>query len=73
MIKLFIYMHSGRFFNNVNIKLAYSDVNKFYFSFQPQIPAAIIHVRHEFAELFHKYNLSSDKHGRDFDPNSKGN
>ena len=56
----------------MNIKLAYSDVITFYFSFQSQTPAAFIQVRSEFAELFDRYIPTSDERGRGFDPNSKG-
>jgi hypothetical protein len=56
----------------LNIKLAYSDIISFYFSFQSQPPAAFIQVRPEFAELFAKFIPSSDEHGKGFDPNSKG-
>ncbi|CAF3354404.1 unnamed protein product [Rotaria sp. Silwood1] len=62
---------TGGFLDNVNMKLAYSDVLAFYFSFQSQTPAAFIQVRNEFAVLFDKYIPTSDEHGRGFDPNSK--
>ncbi|CAF0793616.1 unnamed protein product [Rotaria sordida] len=62
---------TGGFLDNVNMKLAYSDVVAFYFSFQSQTPAAFIQVRSEFARLFDKYIPTSDEHGRGFDPNSK--
>ncbi len=58
--------------NNLNIKLAYSDIISFYFSFQSQPPAAFIQVRPEFTELFAKFIPSNDEHGKGFDPNSKG-
>ena len=58
--------------DHVNIKLAYSDIVTFYFSFQSQTPAAFIQVRSEFAILFDKYIPTSDEHGRGFDPDSKG-
>jgi hypothetical protein len=58
--------------NNLNIKLAYSDILSFYFSFQSQPPAAFIQVRSDFAELFAKFIPSTDEHGKGFDPNSKG-
>lgn len=56
---------------NLNIKLAYSDILKFFYSYQSQPPAAFIQVRSEFAELFDKYIPSSDEHGKKFDPNAK--
>jgi hypothetical protein len=58
--------------NNLNVKLAYSDIISFYFSFQSQPPAAFIQVRPEFTELFAKFIPSNDEHGKGFDPNSKG-
>lgn len=58
--------------DNVNIKLAYSDVIAFYFSFQSKTPAAFIQVRNEFAILFDKHIPTSDEQGRGFDPKSKG-
>lgn len=54
------------------MKLAYSDIITFYFSFQSQIPTALILVRDEFARLFDKYIPTSDDQGRGFDPKSKG-
>jgi hypothetical protein len=45
---------------------------KFYFSFESQMPVALIQVRNEFATLFDKYIPTSDEHGRGFNPNSKG-
>jgi len=62
----------GSFMNNLNVKLAYSDIISFYFSFQSQPPAAFIQVRPEFTELFAKFIPSNDEHGKGFDPNSKG-
>ncbi|CAF3872492.1 unnamed protein product [Rotaria magnacalcarata] len=62
---------TGGFLDRVNIKLAYSDVVTFYFSFQSQTPAAFIQVRNEFAILFDKYIPTSDEHGKGFDPDSK--
>ncbi|UJR23682.1 hypothetical protein I4U23_026665 [Adineta vaga] len=59
------------FMENLNIKLAYTDILSFYFSFQSQPPAAFIQVRPEFAELFAKFIPSSDEQGKQFDPNSK--
>ncbi|CAF3438305.1 unnamed protein product [Rotaria sp. Silwood1] len=56
---------------NLNIKLAYSDIISFFFSFQSQPPAAFIQVRPDFADLFAKYIPSTDEHGKGFDPNSK--
>jgi len=58
--------------NNLNIKLAYSDILSFYFSYQSQPPSAFIQVRPEFADLFAKFIPSTDEHGKGFDPNSKG-
>ena len=58
--------------DNLNIKLAYSDIVSFYFSFQSQPPAAFIQVRPDFAELFAKFIPSTDEQGKGFDPNSKG-
>jgi hypothetical protein len=54
------------------MKLAYSDVVAFYFSFQSQSPAALIQVRNEFAILFNRHIPTSDEKGRGFDPKSKG-
>ncbi|CAF1191597.1 unnamed protein product [Adineta steineri] len=62
---------SKNFMDNLSIKLAYSDVVKFYFSFESQTPAAFIHVRNEFAVLFDKFIPTSDEHGKGFNPNSK--
>ena len=58
--------------DNVNIKLAYTDVMKFYFSFESRIPVAFIHIRNEFAILFDQKTPTSDEHGRGFNPTSKG-
>lgn len=58
--------------DNLNIKLAYSDILSFYFSYQSQPPAAFIQVRPDFAELFVKYIPSTDQHGKKFDPKSNG-
>jgi hypothetical protein len=69
----FFRIYLGAFYDNLNIKLAYSDIITFYFSFQSQIPAAFIQVRSEFARLFDKYIPTSDEHGLGFDPSSKGN
>ncbi|CAF2843087.1 unnamed protein product [Rotaria sp. Silwood2] len=60
------------FMANLNIKLAYSDIISFFFSFQSQPPAAFIQVRPDFADLFAKYIPSMDEKGKAFDPNSKG-
>jgi hypothetical protein len=68
----FFRIYLGGFSDHLNIKLAYSDVISFYFSFQSETPAALIQVRHEFAKLFDKYIPTSDEHGKGFDPNSKG-
>lgn len=57
---------------NLNIKLAYSDIISFLFSYQSQPPAAFIQVRPDFADLFAKYIPSTDECGKGFDPNSKG-
>jgi hypothetical protein len=65
-------MYLGGFHESLNIKLAYTDIIKFYFSFESQTPAALIQVRNEFARLFNKYIPTSDEHGKGFDPNSKG-
>ena len=62
----------GGFMDNLNIKLAYSDILSFFFSYQSRPPAAFIQVRPDFAELFHKYIPSADEHGRKFDPKSNG-
>ncbi|CAF1324339.1 unnamed protein product [Adineta ricciae] len=59
------------FMENLNIKLAYSDIQSFYFSFQSQPPAAFIQAKPDFAELFAKFIPSSDEHGKQFDPTSK--
>ncbi|CAF3885819.1 unnamed protein product [Rotaria sp. Silwood2] len=59
------------FMANLNIKLAYSDIISFFFSFQSQPPAAFIQVRPDFADLFAKYIPSMDEKGKAFDPNSK--
>ncbi|CAF0899010.1 unnamed protein product [Rotaria sordida] len=59
------------FMANLNIKLAYSDIISFYFSFQSQPPAAFIQVRPDFADLFARFIPSTDEHGKGFDPNSK--
>jgi hypothetical protein len=67
-----IFISLGVFMENLNIKLAYSDIVSFYFSFQSQPPAAFIQVRPDFAELFAKFIPSTDEHGKRFDPNSKG-
>jgi len=63
---------ASRFMTNVNMKLSYSDILKFYFSFQSEKPSAIIHVRNEFALLFNKFIQTSDEHGKGFDPTSSG-
>ena len=57
---------------NLNIKLAYSDMVSFHYSFQCQPPAVFIQVRSEFAELFAQYIPSSDEHGKRFDPKAEG-
>lgn len=57
---------------NLNIKLAYSDILSFFFSFQSQPPTAFIQVRPDFANLFAQYIPSTDEHGKGFDPKSKG-
>ncbi|UJR25208.1 hypothetical protein I4U23_006560 [Adineta vaga] len=62
---------TGGFTDNLNIKLAYTDILKFYFSFESCLPVAFIHVRNEFAILFDKYIPTSDEHGKGFNPNSK--
>ncbi|CAF0933386.1 unnamed protein product [Adineta ricciae] len=62
---------SSGFMDNLNIKLAYTDVMKFYFSFESRIPVAFIHVRNEFAILFDQKIPTSDEHGRGFNPISK--
>jgi hypothetical protein len=62
----------GGYMENLNIKLAYSDIVTFYFSFRSKPPAGFIQARSEFAEIFDKYIPSSDEHGQGFDPNSKG-
>lgn len=54
------------------MKLAYSDIIQFLFSFESQTPVALIQVRSEFAKLFDKFIPTSDEYGRGFDPNSKG-
>ena len=54
------------------MKLAYTDVITFYFSFQSQTPAALIEVRSEFAKLFNRYIPTADEHGKGFDPKSPG-
>lgn len=54
------------------MKLAYTDVIAFYFSFESQTPVALIQVRSEFAKLFDRYIPTSDEKGRGFDPDSKG-
>ncbi|CAF3880691.1 unnamed protein product [Rotaria magnacalcarata] len=59
------------FMANFNIKLAYSDIISFFYSFQSQPPAAFIQVRPDFADLFAKYIPSTDEHGKGFDPHSK--
>lgn len=58
--------------DNLNIKLAYSDILSFYFSYQSRPPAAFIQVRPDFAELFQKYIPSTDEQGKKFDPKSNG-
>jgi hypothetical protein len=63
---------SGDLVINLSIKLAYTDILSFYFSFQSQPPAAFIQVRPDFAELFAKYIPSADEHGKGFDPKSNG-
>ena len=62
----------GGFMDNLNIKLAYSDILSFFFSYQSHPPAAFIQVRPDFAEIFHKYIPSADEYGRKFDPKSSG-
>lgn len=62
----------GDFMANLNIKLAYSDITSFFYSYHSQPPAAFIKVRPDFADLFAKYIPSTDKQGKGFDPNSKG-
>ncbi|CAF1292359.1 unnamed protein product [Adineta steineri] len=59
------------FMDNLNIKLAYTDILSFFYSFQSQPPAAFIQVRPDFADLFATYIPSTDEHGKQFDPNSK--
>ncbi len=70
--KNFFQIILGDSVNNLTIKLAYSDILSFYFSFQSQPPAAFIQVRPDFAELFAKYIPSVDEHGKGFDPKSNG-
>lgn len=62
----------GGSLDNLNIKLAYSDIVSFYFSYQSRPPAAFIQVRPDFAELFHQYIPSADEQGKQFDPKSNG-
>ena len=67
-----LYSYSGGFLESVNVKLAYTDVIAFYFSFESQNPVALIQVRSEFARLFDRHIPTSDEKGRGFDPDSKG-
>ncbi|CAF0852460.1 unnamed protein product [Didymodactylos carnosus] len=65
-------LSKGRSLENLNIKLAYSDVVQFIYSYQSRPPVALIQVRKEFAELFEQYIPSADEKGLAFDPTSKG-
>ncbi|CAF0843353.1 unnamed protein product [Didymodactylos carnosus] len=61
----------GRSLENLNIKLAYSDVVRFVYFYESRPPAALIQVRKEFADLFEQFIPSADEEGLAFDPMSK--